>query len=56
MCQLGWWFQNNRTALHLAALKGDDAITEALENAKLDVRALLEELPRYRFGILVDIL
>jgi ankyrin repeat protein len=42
MCQLGWWFQNNRTALHLAAMKGDDAITKALEKAKLDVQALLE--------------
>ncbi len=39
MCQLGWWFQNKRTALPLAALKGDDT-TKALENAKLDGQAV----------------
>ncbi len=40
MCQLGWWFQNDRTVLHLAAQKGDDAITKARENAKQDVQAV----------------
>ena len=40
MCQLGWWFQNDRTVLQLAAQKGDDAITKARENAKLDVQAV----------------
>ena len=42
MCHLDWCFQNKRTALHLAALKGDDTITKALENAKLDGQALVE--------------
>jgi hypothetical protein len=42
MCQLGWCFQNKRTVLDLAALKGDDTITKALENAKLDGQALVE--------------
>lgn len=42
MCQLGWWFQNKRAVLHLAALKGDDTITKALEDKKLDVQALVQ--------------
>jgi ankyrin repeat protein len=45
VCQLDWWFQNHRTALHLAALKGDDTSTKALEKAKLDVQALVEARP-----------
>jgi ankyrin repeat protein len=45
VCHLDWCFQNKRTALHLAALKGDDTITKALENAKLDVQALVEARP-----------
>jgi ankyrin repeat protein len=45
MCQLGCWFQNDRTVLHHAALKGDDTVTKARENAKLDVQALVQERP-----------
>jgi ankyrin repeat protein len=44
MCH-GWWFQNKRTVLHLAALQGDDTITTARENANLDVQALVQARP-----------